>query len=138
MYMKTLVFLIAALSAAVTPVFAQWSVQYMSQPRYNMATARFPAHAIFVSDSWDRYDVSTDTWSNGVLSDARLEISVAQAGTKAYFGGGKKGPFTDPIYVKAIDIYNDATNTWSKANLLIPDHLLVMHLWGILDSNFEY
>src|SRR6187549_3771910 len=117
--MKKQMFLIAALLAVVTPALAQWSVEYMSQPRYNIVTAKFPTSAVFVTNSWERYDASTDTWSNGALSDVRLEISLAQAGSKAYFAGGKKGLFTDPIYVKTVDIYDDATKRWSRNSLSV-------------------
>ena len=117
--MKKSLITFAAFVAVVTPALAQWSIEYMSQPRYNMLTARFPTHAVFVTNSWERYDASTDSWTNGLLSEARIGITAANAGTKAYFAGGKKGPFTDYIYVKTIDIYDDAANTWSRGTLSV-------------------
>jgi len=89
----------------------------MSTPRYDMRTAHFDTGAVFVTSSWERYDATNDVWSNGLLSDPRIGIAVAQAGTKAYFAGGKKGPFTDYIYVKSVDVYDDATHAWSKTTL---------------------
>ena len=117
--MKKSLITLAALLAVVTPALAQWSIEYMSQPRYTMQTAQFSDHAVFVTDSWERYEASTTSWSNGILSQPRVGIRVAQAGTKAYFAGGWYGPYTDPVYVKNVDIYDDATNTWSRANLSV-------------------
>ena len=102
---------------AIASAHAQWSVEYMSTPRYDMRTAHFDTGAVFVTSSWERYDATNDVWSNGLLSDPRIGIAVAQAGTKAYFAGGKKGPFTDYIYVKSVDVYDDATHAWSKTTL---------------------
>ena len=68
-------------------VYGQWSVEYMSKPRYDMRTARFATGAVFVTDSWERYDASSGLWSNGLLSDTRIGIAVGQAGSKAYFAG---------------------------------------------------
>ena len=48
-----------------------------------------------MTDSWDQYDASTDTWSNGSLSGTRIGISLAQAEPKAYFAGVQKGPIGD-------------------------------------------
>ena len=82
-----------------------------------MRTAGFATDAVFVTNSWERYDAGADSWSNGLLSDPRIGIASAQAGTKAYFAGGKKGPFTDYVYVNSVDIYDDVTHTWSKTTL---------------------
>jgi hypothetical protein len=103
--------------AIVTSALAQWSIEYMSQARYNVQTAQFPNHAVFVTDSWERYDATADSWSNGNLSRPRVGVRGAQAGTKAFFAGGWYGPYTDPVYVKNVDIYDDATNAWSRASL---------------------
>jgi hypothetical protein len=52
--MKTSLIILAALTAALTPAFSQWSVEYMSAPRYVTASAQFPNHVVFVTDSWER------------------------------------------------------------------------------------
>lgn len=106
-------------SVTFTTVLCQdpWSVQYMSQPRFDVRTAAFPSDAVFVTDSWERYDNSSNSWSNGLLSETRIGIAAAQSGSKAYFAGGKKGPFTDYVYLKSTDIYDDASHLWSRTSL---------------------
>jgi len=94
-----------------------WSIQYMSKPRYDIRTATFASDAVFVTDSWERYDTLSNSWSNGLLSDTRTNIAVAQSTSKAYFAGGKKGPYTDPVYVSSVDIYDDVSHLWSTASL---------------------
>ena len=106
-------------SVTFTTILCQnpWSVQYMNQPRYDMRTATFPSDAVFVTDSWERYDNISNSWSNGLLSDTRIGIAAAQSGSKAYFAGGKKGPYTDYVYVKSTDIYDDVSHLWSRTSL---------------------
>ncbi|HRI20486.1 MAG TPA: T9SS type A sorting domain-containing protein, partial [Panacibacter sp.] len=72
-----------------------------------------------IGNAWDVFDLNSNTHNSGLFSFSRSEIIFTQAGNKAYFAGGKYGPFTDPLYVKNIDIYNAATNTWSVSNLSI-------------------
>ena len=90
--MKKSLITLGALVAVVTPALAQWSTEYMSQPRYNMQTAQFSDHAVFVTDSWERYEASTDSWSNGVLSQPRVNVRGAQAGSKGVFRRGLVRP----------------------------------------------
>ena len=117
--MKTrLGFVLIALTT-IAGARAQWSVDYMSTPRYNMGVAQFASGAVFVTDSWERYDATNHVWSNGLLSDARISIAAAQSGTKAYFAGGKKGLFTDYVYVNNVDIYDDVTHAWTKNTLSV-------------------
>ena len=115
--MKTRLGLILIALSAIASAQAQWSVEYMSTPRYDMRTACFATGAVFVTSSWERYDATNGVWSNGSLFDPRIGIAVGQAGTKAYFAGGKKGPFTDYVYVNSVDVYDDATHAWSRTTL---------------------
>jgi hypothetical protein len=44
-------------------------------------------------------------------------IEVVSYGDKVYFGGGKFGSFADPQYTKTVNVYNNATNTWTTLNM---------------------
>jgi len=117
--MKKLLSTCILLLITVTVTLAQWSIDSMSTPRFNMLEVKFTTEALFVTGTWDKYNISSQAWTNGSLSEIRNAMHVAKVGTKAYFAGGWKGPFTDPVYVNTIDIYNSQTSTWSTAKLSV-------------------
>lgn len=68
----------------------------------------------------DIVDVATNAKTSVNLSLARRDIAVGTAGSKIVFAGGNYG-FYYPTYdlksTNRVDIYNNATNTWSTAAL---------------------
>jgi N-acetylneuraminic acid mutarotase len=55
----------------------------------------------------DIYDASANTWSTAQLSESRMDIAVAVAGSKIFFAGGSD----------KVDIYDNSNNSWSTARL---------------------
>jgi hypothetical protein len=71
----------------------------------------------------DIYDLRNSSWSAASLSEGREYISAVTVGNKVYFAGGQ-APTTHPTTggsswkaSNVIDIYDYATNSWSKATL---------------------
>jgi hypothetical protein len=109
-----------------------WSTASLSQARH-MAVATTIGNKVLIaggmtanlgvpSDRVDIYDALTNTWTTASLFIPRGILGAATLDDKAYFvGGGKFGneavvyDFTD-----VIDIYDEATNTWSMDFLSEP------------------
>jgi Secretion system C-terminal sorting domain/Kelch motif len=101
---------------------SQWAVDSLNTARAGIPVAVFGNKLVFGSgsgNSWDIFDVNSNVHTAGLLSFSRTNIAFAQTVNYAYFGGGKYGPYADPLYTKNVDVYNNATNTWSVANLSI-------------------
>lgn len=112
--------LIYTMMLVTLPAISQWAVDSLNSARANIPIAVFDNKLVFGSGTglnWDVFDLATNTHTSGLLSFNRTDIKFAQSSTNAYFGGGKYGPYTDPLYTKNVDIYNSTTNTWSVANL---------------------
>ena len=102
-----------------------WSTVELSIARGYIASATIGNKAFFAggttgyanpkSSRVDIYDASTNTWSTAELSEGRLAIAATTLGNKLFFAGG----YTDEDYwdfvgtSKRVDIYNNATTTWS-------------------------
>jgi Secretion system C-terminal sorting domain/Kelch motif len=105
---------------AATTINAQWKSDTLSVARNAIPMGVFANKIVFGSSSgnaWDVFDLNTNSHSTGIFSISRASIKFTQAGHNAYFAGGKYGPYTDPLYTKNIDVYNDSLNTWSVLNL---------------------
>ena len=80
---------------------------------------------IFFSDGYSNtihiYDLNIQSWSTTQLSDGRRDFSMVAANNKVYFAGGSTYSVSnnDLISVPSnrIDIYDNATNTWSVSSL---------------------
>lgn len=99
---------------------AQWSRDSLTTTRAGIPIAAFNQKILFGCSSgnnWDLFDTRTRAHTAGTLSFSRTDIAFARSGNKAYFAGGKYGVFTDPLFVKNVDVYNASTNTWSLLNL---------------------
>lgn len=99
---------------------SQWTVDSLNTARAGIPVAVFGNKLVFGSgsgNSWDIFDLSANTHTSGLLSFSRTNIAFAQTSGYAYFAGGKYGPYTDPLYTKNVDVYNNTTNTWATVNL---------------------
>lgn len=112
----------------------QWSASSLSIAGSGMAPAVAGNKVLFAGGyegsggSWKRttavdiYDLTTNTWSAASLSTVRRgSLAVATVNNKVYFSGGESWP-ANPVpgswfAAKTIDIYNNATNTWSASSL---------------------
>lgn len=106
---------------------SKWSTAQLSQARHTIAATRVGDIAILaggqtglsyaatrVSSAVDLYNVTTNTWSTTVLSQARSRINVVNTPGKAFFIGG----VLDFYYLSdIIDIYDGATRQWSATRL---------------------
>ncbi|MFO1053732.1 MAG: kelch repeat-containing protein [Planctomycetota bacterium] len=123
--------------AAVVDVFDSrtrtWSTTTLSQARFSLAATTVGGKAIFAGGAIggigtggavpsavvDVYDSSIgapsdpNAWSTTVLSRPRGGLVAASAGGKALFAGGFDGFAPSGT----VDIYDDATGTWSTASL---------------------
>ena len=67
----------------------------------------------------DIYDITTNTWSTAQLSNSKVVGHCAvTAGSKVYFSGGQTWLGTSAVATNTIDIYDNATNSWSTSGLL--------------------
>lgn len=99
---------------------SQWTIDSLNTARASIPVAVFGNKLVFGSgsgNSWDIFDLSANTHTSGLLSFSRTNIAFAQTSGYAYFAGGKYGPYTDPLYTKTVDVYNNTTNTWTTTNL---------------------
>ena len=71
----------------------------------------------YATNHVDIYDISTNTWTAGVLSDNnhRVGVSVTTLGNKVFFAGGDDG--IGDFVSAAVDIYDALNNTWSTTQL---------------------
>ena len=68
----------------------------------------------------NRAQVTVQLIPVGILSKARVGISVASAGNKIVFAGGYEINGSSGFRSSRIDIYDISTNTWSTAELCVP------------------
>ncbi len=107
----------------------EWSTASLSQARTNMVATSVGTKAMFAgggspmsgihSAVVDIYDDATGRWSTAMLSRARGSLAATTVGDRAYFGGGEYPamPFFFPIGDVRLDVYDNATGTWSQARL---------------------
>ena len=106
-----------------------WSVASLSEPRSEIAAAAVGNKVLFAggekdmsyntSDKVDIYDVSSNIWSTALLSEPRSFISAVTVNNKIYFAGGGASQFQwNNNFSNRIDIYDNATNTWSTSSLI--------------------
>jgi len=60
------------------------------------------------------YDLTTNTWSLDILSEARGYVCGITVGNKVFFAGGMSSWGTNS---NQIDIYNNSNNSWSTSSL---------------------
>jgi hypothetical protein len=75
---------------------------------------------IYGSSKVDIYDIITQTWSTGELSEWRSDIAAVAAGNKIFFAGGRLGDGAFDNLYSTVDIYDASTNIWSVASLSEP------------------
>ena len=109
----------------------RWSSARLSLARSQLAATTVGDKAIFASGMRsgresavvDIYDDATGTWSTAVLPQARSKLGATSVGTLAFFAGGSSAVLSHlsdtPIAAAPalVDIYDDATGTWSTATL---------------------
>lgn len=111
-------------------VTKSWTVARLSEARTNVAAAAVGNKVFFAggqkglsttSSAVDVYDLDTGTWSTTRLSEDRCHISAVTVNNKIYFGGGVKPKNTSGLEPSnRIDIYDNATSTWSTDLLKQP------------------
>lgn len=110
-----------------------WSTAELTQPeRQGMVAASVGSKILFAgggdndngatTSRVDIYDVSNNTWSTAELSQGREYLAAATLGDKVYFAGGNSWSTNSMGYstwVKSnvVDIYDNASNTWTTASL---------------------
>jgi hypothetical protein len=112
-----------------------WSIDSLSQARTYASAVTVGTKVIIAGGNTslynptkrvDIYDASTGTWSQAELSSPRSAINNGAAvGGKAYFAGG--GNFAGNAFINpsdVVDIYDEASDTWSVMSLQEPrvDH----------------
>lgn len=120
-----------------------WSTAELSEPRCGIIAAASGNKVIFSggynqNDNYtlmfsrrvDIYDISTNTWTTATMTEPRISHSASVVENKIYIAGGER-PNINPaidIYVnvngfdtfslnQSIDVYDVATNTWTKSLL---------------------
>ena len=118
-----------------------WSTAELSEPRWGIIAAASGNKVIFsggynqddystlkFSRRVDIYDISTNTWTTATMTEPRVSHSASVVENKIYIAGGER-PNINPaidIYVndfgtfslnQSIDVYDVATNTWTKSSL---------------------
>jgi hypothetical protein len=77
----------------------------------------------------DIYDLSSNTWSTGSLSEARIGFSAVSFGDKIYFAGGENylsysyaggDTYSSKVISDRVDIYNSTNEAWSTSSLSRP------------------
>lgn len=99
---------------------AQWIKDSLVTPRTAIPISAYGVKILFGCTNgnfWDVFDTKTKLHTSGTLSASRTDIVFTRNGSKSYFAGGKYGPFTDPLFVKNIDVYDASSNSWSLVNL---------------------
>ncbi len=97
---------------------AQWVTDSTNTPGVYMYGASTSTRAVFSNGGeWNVYDAAAGTHTFGNFAVSRGMIEVVSYNDKVYFGGGKYGSFADPQYSKTVEVYDNATNTWSTLNL---------------------
>ena len=108
-----------------------WSTAELSEPRTFIVAAttgnkvffaggcsNYPFYWSAVTNKIDIYDLSTNTWSVKILSETKIGFTATMAGSKIYFAGGwNLNPNVSNSTSANIDIYDDATGTWSTSTL---------------------
>ena len=116
--MKKGLLILSLVFVSLLTVNAQWTIDSTTTAGVNMYAASTSTRAVFSNGTeWNIFDAVTGTHTFGTLTIARTLIDVVSYGDKVYFGGGKYGSFADPQYTKTVNVYNNATNTWSTLNL---------------------
>lgn len=109
----------------------RWSSARLSLARSQLAATTVGDKAIFAggmrsgreSEAVDIYDDATGAWSTATLSQARSDIGAASVGTLAIFAGGSSAVLSQlsdasiDAVTALVDIYDDATGSWSSATL---------------------
>ncbi len=117
--------ILASLFCLAGPVRAQWSTEFLSWPRYQLAATTVGTKALFaggnagagtVSAVVDIHDSATGTWTTANLSIARGWLAAASVGDKAVFAGGLANGSSS----YQVDIYNSSAGTWWPAQLSEP------------------
>jgi hypothetical protein len=111
-----------------------WSTAELSEPRTFIVAATTGNKVFFaggclnqtflwssVSNKVDIYDIAANAWSTASLSETRIGFTATTAGNKIYFAGGwNLNPVVSSSASANIDIYDDATGTWSTSVLNTP------------------
>lgn len=116
--MKSKMLMICLLVISAVAVNAQWAIDSTNTAGTGMYAASTSTRAVFSNGTeWNIFDATTGAHTYGNLTISRAMIQVVSYGDKVYFGGGKYGYFADPQYTKTVNVYDNATNTWSVLNL---------------------
>jgi hypothetical protein len=116
--MKKRMFIFTLVLATAVGLKAQWAIDSTNTAGVNMYSAATSTSAIFSNGTeWNIFNAATGVHTYGNLTISRSMIDVVSYGDKVYFGGGKYGSFADPQYTKTVNVYNNATNSWSVLNL---------------------
>ena len=110
-----------------------WSTAELTQPeRQGMAVATVGNKILFAGGGdndngatttrVDIYDALNNTWSTAELSQGREYFAAATLGEKVFFAGGRTwqtspSGFSTWATSSVVDIYDNASNTWTTATL---------------------
>ena len=110
-----------------------WTTAELTQPeRQGMAVATVGNKILFAGGGdndngatttrVDIYDALNNTWSTAELSQGREYFAAATLGEKVFFAGGRTwqtspSGFSTWAASSVVDIYDNATNTWTTATL---------------------
>ena len=110
-----------------------WTVAHLSSAGHSIAAAAVGNKVFFAGGDHgfngtpginrakqvDIYDIPTNTWSVYQLSDNKTVGHCAvTAGNKIYFSGGETWQGTLAVPTNKIDIYDNASNSWSTSTLM--------------------
>lgn len=117
-----------------------WSTKTLSNARIVGASAAVGNKVFFAggrqilnySNRVDIFDVTTGVRTTYNLSQARTSMAVAVVGSKVIFAGGETGNISNGVYTtsKKVDIYDNATGTWSTALLSTSRELITAAVVG--------
>lgn len=105
-----------------------WSVAALSEGRNDLAAASVGNKVLFAggcgySYKVDIYEIAANKWSVALMSEGKTNITAVTVKNKVYFAGGQtymKVPDSyGRLYIPSnrIDIYDNATNSWSTSSL---------------------
>jgi F0F1-type ATP synthase assembly protein I len=147
----------STITVTVIPCNGQ-STNQLSQGRWSLAGTSVGSKALFgggtiygsshdgLADNYsavvDIYNNATGTWEAATLSKARTELAATSSGSKALFAGGHhEGGIFGTTSSSVVDIYDDASGSWSAASLSQARHELAAASAGgksLFGGGFSY
>lgn len=83
---------------------------------YNDSLSRF---TLSLSSRVDIYDIPSNSWTIGELSEKRISMAMASLGNKVFFGGGDSFYISTGKLMDCVDIYDVTSKSWSVKYLSV-------------------